>query len=250
MKNKIYLLLAFLLLNVSIALSQNHKEKTTFVIVEQMPEFKPENGKKLKDYLAEKIEYPLSAYNQKIEGTVYIELVVDVDGGIKNLKIVKKVSPSLDYEALKLVASTDKKWQAGKYRGIAVPVAVIVPVSFSSKNNIPIGEQDRYKDYYELTNLLLDNYKNKKQKKISELLIIFSQWTEKYGWYYYNDMAKYINKNIVKITIDNENESTYLVFPNLISINKNSEGNIKKELQELVKSNKNEYFYVVSVKTI
>lgn len=251
MKSRVYLFSTFLLLNVSITLSQSHKEETAFVIVEQMPEFKSENAKRLKDYLADKIEYPLSAYNEKIEGTVYIQIVVDIDGSIKNLNISKKVLPSLDYEALRLVASTDKKWQAGKHRGIAIPVAVVIPVSFSLKKNILIGEQDRDKDYNKLISSLLSNYKNKKQSAFSELLRVFHQWTLEDGWYYYNDMAKYINKNIVKISIDNEKESTYLIFPNPIfsNENKNLTGNLKKEFQELIKLSENEYFHVVSAKT-
>ena len=64
-----------------------------------------------------------------IQGRVYVQFVVDRDGGISNAKIARGVDPSLDQEALRVVNSLPK-WKPGMQRGKPVRVSYTVPINF------------------------------------------------------------------------------------------------------------------------
>jgi protein TonB len=96
-----------------------------FVYVEKMPEF-PGNVFK---FLSENIHYPQSAIEGDIQGKVYCEFVVNRDGSIVDVVIVRSVHPSLDKEAMRVIQSMPK-WSPGMQRGKAVRVKYTLPVSF------------------------------------------------------------------------------------------------------------------------
>lgn len=96
-----------------------------FVYVEKMPEF-PGNVFK---YLSENVHYPQSAIEGEIQGKVYCEFVVNRDGSIVDVVIIRSVHPSLDKEAVRVIKSMPK-WSPGMQRGKAVRVKYTLPVSF------------------------------------------------------------------------------------------------------------------------
>lgn len=96
-----------------------------FVYVEKMPEF-PGNVFK---FLSENVHYPQSAIDGEIQGKVYCEFVVNRDGSIVDVVIVRSVHPSLDKEAMRVIQSMPK-WSPGMQRGKAVRVKYTLPVSF------------------------------------------------------------------------------------------------------------------------
>lgn len=99
-----------------------------FVIVEDMPEF-PGGEVALRRWIANNIKYPVIAAENGIQGRVYVQFVVDRDGGISNAKIARGVDPSLDQEALRVVNSLPK-WKPGMQRGKPVRVSYTVPINF------------------------------------------------------------------------------------------------------------------------
>ena len=107
------------------------KNQQVFDVVEQMPEY-PGGIQALLDYLMENVKYPEDAEKQKIEGRVIAIFVVETDGSISNVEVVKPVFPSLDAEAVRVLSGMPK-WTPGKQSGKAVRVKYTVPINFQLK---------------------------------------------------------------------------------------------------------------------
>lgn len=99
-----------------------------FEVVEQMPSF-PGGDKALLEFLSNNIKYPVVAQENGVQGRVVVSFVVERDGSITDVKVVRSVDPSLDKEAARVVKSMPK-WIPGKQNGSAVRVKYNVPVSF------------------------------------------------------------------------------------------------------------------------
>ncbi|OZT04796.1 energy transducer TonB [Prevotella sp. 885] len=104
------------------------EETKIFTVVEQMPMFPGGDGA-LMGYLRDNIHYPTVAAENGVQGRVVVGFVVERDGSITDVKILRGVDPSLDREAMRVVKSMPK-WTPGKQNGSAVRVKYQVPVSF------------------------------------------------------------------------------------------------------------------------
>ena len=104
------------------------EETKVFDVVEQMPSFKGGDAA-LMEWLSKNIKYPVVAEENGIQGRVVATFVVERDGSITDVKIVKSVDPSLDKEAVRVLKSMPK-WIPGKQNGQAVRVKYTVPVTF------------------------------------------------------------------------------------------------------------------------
>ena len=99
-----------------------------YEIVEQMPEY-PGGLTALMNYLRTNTRYPTAAIRDGIQGRVFVSFIVEPNGSVSNAKLVRRVDPSLDQEALRVVAEMPK-WIPGKQHGAAVRVKYNVPVTF------------------------------------------------------------------------------------------------------------------------
>lgn len=99
-----------------------------FVVVEEQPEFPGGNTAMMK-FLSDNIKYPLIAQENGIQGRVITNFVVERDGSITDVQVVRGVDPSLDREAIRVIQSMPK-WKAGRQRGSAVRVRFTLPVVF------------------------------------------------------------------------------------------------------------------------
>lgn len=104
------------------------EETKIFTVVEQMPMF-PGGYGALMGYLRDNIHYPTVAAENGVQGRVVVGFVVERDGSITDVNILRGVDPSLDREAMRVVKSMPK-WTPGKQNGSAVRVKYQVPVSF------------------------------------------------------------------------------------------------------------------------
>lgn len=104
------------------------EETKIFITVEQMPMYPGGDGALL-GYLRDNIHYPTVAAENGVQGRVVVGFVVERDGSITDVKILRGVDPSLDREAMRVVKSMPK-WTPGKQNGSAVRVKYQVPVSF------------------------------------------------------------------------------------------------------------------------
>jgi protein TonB len=99
-----------------------------FVIVEEQP--LPKGGyKAFYDFVGQNLRYPPQARRMGIEGRVFVEFVVEKDGSLTDIKIVKGIGAGCDEEAMRVIASAPN-WNPGKQRGREVRVRMIMPIVF------------------------------------------------------------------------------------------------------------------------
>ena len=97
-----------------------------FDVVEEMPHF-PGGAAALQAFLSSNTKYPVVAQENGVQGRVIVSFVVERDGSITDVKVVRSVDPSLDREATRVVRSMPR-WSPGKQNGSAVRVKYTVPV--------------------------------------------------------------------------------------------------------------------------
>ena len=103
-----------------------------FVVVEQQPEF-PGGTTALMKFLGDNIRYPVIAQENGIQGRVIMNFVVERDGSISDVQVVRGQDPSLDREAERVI-KTMPKWKPGQQRGKPVRVRFTLPVVFRLQN--------------------------------------------------------------------------------------------------------------------
>lgn len=103
-------------------------ELKVFEVVEIPPAF-PGGDKAMYQWLAQNIKYPVEAQKQKIEGRVIVQFIVDETGKVIFPKVVRRMDPILEAEALRIVSSMPD-WIPGKQSGKAVNVRYVLPIQF------------------------------------------------------------------------------------------------------------------------
>lgn len=103
-------------------------EVEIFTVVEQMPEFPGGAGAMMK-YLGDNIQYPQMAREIGTQGTVFVTFVVEPNGAITGVRILRGIGSGCDEEAIRVVKSMPK-WTPGKQRGRSVRVQFNLPVKF------------------------------------------------------------------------------------------------------------------------
>lgn len=108
----------------------NKGEGKIFDVVEEMPQF-PGGSSALFEYLSKNVKYPdpVAAMENGIQGRVIVSFVVEKDGSISLVRLLKSVEPSLDAEAMRVVRSMPK-WTPGKQNGEPARVKYTLPVTF------------------------------------------------------------------------------------------------------------------------
>jgi protein TonB len=113
--------------------SQNNKTKNdqVYTVVETMPKY-PGGQEALMDFLAKNIQYPQAAKEAGITGTVIASFVIEKNGNVSDIKILKGLGSGCDEEVIRVV-NLMRKWKAGKQNGKEVRVQYNLPVKFSLK---------------------------------------------------------------------------------------------------------------------
>lgn len=106
-------------------------ESEVFVVVENMPSFPGGNVQK---WISKNVKYPVLAMENGIQGKVFVQFVIERDGSITDVKVVRGVDSSLDKEAIRVVKAMPK-WTPGKQRGKAVRVSFTLPINFQLSNS-------------------------------------------------------------------------------------------------------------------
>ena len=106
-------------------------EAEVFVVVENMPEF-PEGN--VQRWISKHVKYPQLAQENGIQGKVFIQFVIEKDGSISDVKVLRGVDSSLDQEAVRVVKSMPK-WKPGMQRKKPVRVSYTLPINFQLSNN-------------------------------------------------------------------------------------------------------------------
>lgn len=104
-------------------------EDGTIMRVETMPTFKGGNISKFVSWAQSNIKYPEGAKENKIEGKVFVQFIVNMEGKVIDEKIVRSLDPELDGEALRVIRSSPL-WEPAKQRDKPVDVRFTIPVVF------------------------------------------------------------------------------------------------------------------------
>lgn len=104
-------------------------EEQVFFIVEDMPSFQGKGQDGFRTYISQNLKYPEIAQENGIQGKVFVSFVVEADGRVTNVKVVRGVDPALDKEAVRVVSSSPR-WTPGKQRGKPVRVSFTFPIIF------------------------------------------------------------------------------------------------------------------------
>ncbi len=108
---------------------QNDTDKRIFTGVEVPPVF--EGGMTaFSEYIAANIKYPLEAQKQNIQGKVFLFFVVEKDGSLSHIRVLRSVSKEIDEEAIRVLKNSPK-WTPGFQNGKPVRVYYSLPITFS-----------------------------------------------------------------------------------------------------------------------
>ena len=108
---------------------------TVFQIVEQMPQF-PGGEKAMMKYVSENIKYPQEARDKDIDGRVFVSFVVEKDGSIGEVKVMRGIGGGCDEEAARVISAMPK-WEPGKQKGKPVRVSYMMPITFKLSDGQP-----------------------------------------------------------------------------------------------------------------
>jgi len=100
----------------------------SFRVVEDLPQF-PGGPTELMKYLQRNLKYPMSAQNQKIQGKVVVEFIVNTDGSLTDVKVVKSLYAACDREVLRVMRMMPR-WTAGIQNDQPCRTKVCIPVVF------------------------------------------------------------------------------------------------------------------------
>ena len=103
-------------------------EDPVYQIADNMPEF-PGGMIACLQYLARNIKYPVTAQKEGAQGKVIVQMVIEKDGSVDHVSIVRSITPELDAEAARVVKSMPK-WKPATVKDKAVRCRYTVPVTF------------------------------------------------------------------------------------------------------------------------
>ncbi len=107
---------------------KEEKEDEIFLIVENQPE--PQGGMEaFYKYVGKNINYPKQARRMGVEGRVFVQFVVDKDGSLNDIKVIKGIGSGCDEEAIRVLKEAPN-WKPGKQRGRPVKVRMSIPIFF------------------------------------------------------------------------------------------------------------------------
>ena len=109
--------------------AEEEGEQTIFQVVEENPGF-PGGEAARQKYLQDNLRYPAIARESGIQGTIYITFVVERDGSITDVRVVRGIGGGCDEEAIRVVQGMPR-WTPGKQRGRAVRVQFMMPIRFT-----------------------------------------------------------------------------------------------------------------------
>ena len=112
--------------------------RTVYKVVDEMPRFMGCEDKKCSDekmlaFIAERTKYPAEALEHKLEGRVFVQFVVESDGLVGDIEVVRSIGGGTSEEAVSVVKSFNDNgplWTAGVLKGEKVAVRYTLPFTF------------------------------------------------------------------------------------------------------------------------
>ena len=120
-------------------------DEFVFEVVEQMPEFPNGGVTGLTEYIKQNLRYPEEAKKAGTQGRVVVQFLINKNGAISDVSVLRSVDRLLDAEAVRLVRSMPK-WKPGMQKGKAVTVKYTVPLSFKLMEDVKAEASDKKND--------------------------------------------------------------------------------------------------------
>ena len=139
-------------------------DNPVFEVVESMPEFPGGGMTAMMQFLSKNIKYPVNAQKNGTQGRVTVQFIVNIDGSISNIGIIRGVDPELDGEAVRVI-STMPNWKPGTQKGKPVRVKYTVPVMFR------LPDEDKKEEYKPVPNIeetVVVGYGTRKESPVEE----------------------------------------------------------------------------------
>lgn len=99
-----------------------------YQIVEEMPQY-PGGEQALLKYVSDNITYPQEAKDKEIQGRVFVSFVIEKDGSVNEVKVLRSIGGGCDEEAVRVIKGMPK-WKPGKQEGKPVRVSYMMPINF------------------------------------------------------------------------------------------------------------------------
>jgi protein TonB len=109
--------------------AQSNKESTANTLTEKEKPRYPGGDSELKKYLSLNLHYPNPALEQKVEGEVLVGFIIDTEGAISDVKIIRGIGYGCDEEAVRVVKEMPQ-WRPACVKGKKIKVAYRLPVVF------------------------------------------------------------------------------------------------------------------------
>lgn len=100
-----------------------------FTIIEEKPMFNGKDANEFTNWVYSHLEYPAEAQENNIQGRITVQFLIDTDGSVKDVKVVRGLHPSIDREAVRVISSSPK-WTPGKQRHKPTKVRYTLPLVF------------------------------------------------------------------------------------------------------------------------
>lgn len=104
------------------------EKEVPLIVAEQMPQF-PGGDNEMMRFIKSNLHYPVHAQENGVQGTVIVNFVVNREGKITNIKVVRGIGFGCDEESIKVMERMPA-WSPGKQRGQAVSVSFTMPIRF------------------------------------------------------------------------------------------------------------------------
>lgn len=152
-------------------------ENQVYTFPEEMPIFPGS----LNAWIYNHVTYPETAKAKGIEGKVFIRFIIEKDGSVSDVKVIRGVSPELDNEAKEIISSLPK-WNPGRQKGNPVRVYYTVPVYFALKSTSPSVERRTFDKYLKALHTQEEKLKNNSDSISQESFEMYRLYLKKrYG---------------------------------------------------------------------
>ena len=124
-------------------LGDKPENDSIYQIVDEMPEF-PGGEKAMMDYVSNNVKYPQEAKDKDISGRVFVSFVIEKDGSVNEVKVMRGIGGGCDEEAVRVISAMPK-WKPGKQKGKPVRVSYMMPLNFKltdGPQNQPVKKAD------------------------------------------------------------------------------------------------------------
>ena len=126
---KLFLIMFFMaFVSVNAYSQSDDSDNSVYSMVDERAQFPGGQNEMLK-YLQENLQYPEAAKANNVHGRVIVKFIVERDGSLSDIKVMKGIGSGCDEEAIRLIQSMPK-WKPGKNKGKEVRVSMMVPVNF------------------------------------------------------------------------------------------------------------------------